>query len=60
MAVNNMWVLKNSPFLETAKILWIQNALKSEGIAYKASSRNFIFANLAKKSFSTATPDNNN
>jgi len=29
--------------------------LKSERIAYNASSRNFIFANLAKKSFSTAT-----
>jgi hypothetical protein len=49
------WVLKNSPFLENSQNSGIQNALKSEGIAYNESSRNFIFANLAKKSFSTAT-----
>jgi len=49
--------VKNSPFLENSQNSGIQNALKSEGIAYNASSRNFIFANLAKKSFSAATPD---
>jgi hypothetical protein len=34
-------------------MLGIQNALKCEKSAYSAFSRNFIFANLAKKSFST-------
>jgi len=38
----------------------IENVSRLEKIAYNASWRNFIFANFAEKSFSTATPDYNN
>jgi len=38
-----------------AKISAIENVLKFEKIAYNASWCNFIFANFAKKSFSTDT-----
>jgi len=34
----------------------IENVSRLEKIAYNASWRNFIFANFAEKSFSTATP----
>jgi hypothetical protein len=40
------------------KIWVIENVLRLEKIAHNASWRNFIFANFAGKSFSTATGDN--
>jgi len=48
-------VLK-SPFQsKMAEIEGIENVSRSEKIAYSESRRNFIFANFARKSFSTAT-----
>jgi len=36
---------------QTAEIWGIENVLRSEKIAYKASCRNFIFANFGNKEF---------
>ena len=47
--------LKNSPSPQMTKIRVTENVLRLEKVAYKASWRNFKFANFAGKSLSTAT-----